>query len=291
MATNKIKALRKKLNMTQAELAKKAKTSQQQVQRIESGAQLTRLDLAHRIAAALGTKVETVFPAAALAMKQLGKAGDAAINDEKLRERFVKSGIDLDPHQWSLWLRFRNGMERQYQLDGEQYSRLWSKLQNCDDLFIHFDAPDLAVAFNKKQLARWQFRFDPPSIAVAEKEAKVDEEGEPITDVSIWFNDCTTPEIYLVEPDTEEFGESENDEGCDFQALLYDLVHLFEDTDEFSFLDEDGERVFVHGSAVSLIEIPAIVVRPSLYEEYLERVPEDEAPAAGVKLHERRDLH
>lgn len=291
VAFNKIKALRKKLNMTQAELAKKAKTSQQQVQRIESGAQLTRLDLAKRIAEALGTKLELAFPQIVPPLKKLQRSKDPSPDNDDLRKSFADSGIDLDPRVWSVHLRFRNGLEREYVVDSTTQSRLWSHLQRNEGQYVSFDTPQLGVAVNTKQLARWQFLFDPPSENIdAVEDCSASYEDTAGFPMAIWFNDSQTPEIHQVEPDEDEM-DGDTDTGADFQGLLFDLAHMIDDDDLQHFEDTDGESVFFVGGAVTLVEIPAIVVRPSLYEEYLQCDPQDEAPTAGATSRERKDVH
>jgi transcriptional regulator with XRE-family HTH domain len=59
---NRVRAFRKKLKWSQRKLAKQAKTSQQQIQRIETEQRSVRIDLAMRICNALGQPLATVFP-------------------------------------------------------------------------------------------------------------------------------------------------------------------------------------------------------------------------------------
>jgi transcriptional regulator with XRE-family HTH domain len=101
MPVNHVKRLREKQGLTQAALAEKAITSQQQIQRIERG-QLTRLDTAICIAEALNKPVDAVFPAMKGALKKL-KRGDPEklLDDEGLKAEFDDAGIDPDPTTWS----------------------------------------------------------------------------------------------------------------------------------------------------------------------------------------------
>jgi DNA-binding XRE family transcriptional regulator len=60
---NRIQELRTALGLTQRQLASMVGTSQQQIQRLETGLQAARLDLAARICSALGKPIQQVFPA------------------------------------------------------------------------------------------------------------------------------------------------------------------------------------------------------------------------------------
>ncbi|HEX5744590.1 MAG TPA: helix-turn-helix transcriptional regulator [Archangium sp.] len=56
-----VRELREQQNLSQAELAARAGTKQPAIARIESGKVLPRLDLLHKIAAALGMRLEIHF--------------------------------------------------------------------------------------------------------------------------------------------------------------------------------------------------------------------------------------
>lgn len=53
----------------------------------------------------------------------------------------------------------------------------------------------------------------------------------------------------------------ENDEG-QFRGIFFDLDHSPEKQQLLSFLDEDGERVFLRAGSLALIEVPLWVVDP-----------------------------
>jgi DNA-binding XRE family transcriptional regulator len=73
MARNQISRFRKAQALSQRALAQKVGTSQQQIQRIEAGVQSTDLDLAARIADALSSPLEKVFPELMRLKKPKGK--------------------------------------------------------------------------------------------------------------------------------------------------------------------------------------------------------------------------
>src|SRR5258705_10169790 len=103
---NRIWHLRKARDLTQRVLAEKVGTSQQQIQRIEAGVIAVRLDLAVKIANALGTRLGDVFPKLAKAEKKRGrrKAPAAQVNQE-----LSNAGIDPDPRHWTVKFFTRDG--------------------------------------------------------------------------------------------------------------------------------------------------------------------------------------
>ena len=73
---NKIKQFRSKRGMTQRQLAGAVGTSQQQIQRIESGVQAARFEVALKICAALDASMEQVFPAARTILKKVASSNN-----------------------------------------------------------------------------------------------------------------------------------------------------------------------------------------------------------------------
>ncbi|MGC4114502.1 MAG: helix-turn-helix transcriptional regulator [Myxococcales bacterium] len=151
---NRLKDLRKKAGLTQAQLAKKAQTSQQQIQRLESG-QAARLELALRVAKALDAPLEKAFPDAKAGAKRLRAARTVqefwkAADDAS--EELAKGGLDADPRQWHLVLTLGSGAKRSYPITTVELDRVWAGLQSeakadADRVpFIVFDSEDCRVA-------------------------------------------------------------------------------------------------------------------------------------------------
>jgi len=75
---NKIKALRLKAGISQRELAKRVGTSQQQIQRVETGQVAARLELATKLSRSLGVPLTVLFPGSKKALGKFAKE----VNDE-----------------------------------------------------------------------------------------------------------------------------------------------------------------------------------------------------------------
>jgi transcriptional regulator with XRE-family HTH domain len=156
---NRILARRKELGLSQRELAKAAGTSQQQVQRIETGVQTARLDLAARIAASLSTSLTDLFPK--LPAKRVGKRQKApkGIDPQLSEEKFLAAGIDPDPRHWTIKVGFEDGREFFYRVSGTDKERISSIIWNATFDFIVFDTRDRRVAINRSAINYCNFSF------------------------------------------------------------------------------------------------------------------------------------
>lgn len=288
MAKNNLAALRKKKGLSQAALAKLANTSQQQIQRIETGAQLARLDLAMQIAEALDVEIKDIFPGTknTLSNKALKDVAGTVPNwytDEKTKERLAKAGVDVDGHRWWLWAQFRNGIELNLDLTGPEYSRMWSRLQGSigvGDTQVSFESVDNVVVINRRHLSAWQFRFEVPGQEDDDEVGSQDFEYE----VRVWTIGKNTPLKFGVDADTAELDDEEaEDREQQFQNLLFMLTIDGTDPDDIvNFTDEDGETLFFRSGDIVALEIPKICTDPKLRHAYLEDEEEDAEEEEGL---------
>src|SRR5689334_9421253 len=103
MNRNLIRNQRKALGLTQQQLAHLVGTSQQQVQRIEAGAQTIRLDLAVSIAEALKSSLTDLFPGLHRRTKRRASSRSAKPETSENRiDQLRTVGIDPDPAEWTL---------------------------------------------------------------------------------------------------------------------------------------------------------------------------------------------
>lgn len=270
--TNKVKDFRKKLGMTQKQLADTVGTSQQQIQRIENMVQSTRLDLAIKICQALNTTLEKVFPKTGRPVaKALEKAKhpEEIMYDDDLSKALSPLGIDVDPLIHTLRMRFSSGFEIAYQLTSSEQARMWSVLQdyNESDPFVAFDSMSTRVLINRNHLFFYQFLCDP---LYAEQQEDIDEQERQ---VKVFFSNSIEPAVFDV--DTDEIFEDDDEEIGQFSHLIF-MAENYAKGDQLTFLDEDGERVFLIAEHVAIMEIPLCVVEPKLLEEDDENDVNDE---------------
>jgi transcriptional regulator with XRE-family HTH domain len=263
VAPNKIRAFREAAGLTQRELASKAKTSQQQIQRLETGIHSARFDLAVRICEALGAPMKQVFPRAA---KALEKASRKTKPDTKrLEEDMAGAGIDMDPAHWFFKFRLRGGVEDILPISSSEKKHLWSAVQRIgsDSPFVIFDSNDRRIVLNLNHLLFCQFLFEPPDVVfdpAGEKEKDDDQ-----LDLRIDFAAGGAAQWFGIEPDEAPLSDERATERMQqFQHMLFMLEHSVENDEVFNFEDSDGEHVFFRGADVAMLSIPLWGVEPDL---------------------------
>lgn len=262
---NRIAELRKRLGLSQRALAEKAKTSQQQIQRIEAGAQIARFDLAARIAVALDTPLRVVFPETELPEPRKVRSSDAPIGLPDLT-REERAGLEkgrIDPVWEQSTLRYclTGGTWGCLPISGVERARLWNITQSFEapDGFIVFDSGPRRYAINTKYLTALQFLFDPIFEDAREKE----EEDKPGFRVEFVMAGGGEPLIFDVDPDTASI-DDETAEGHEVQ--MQDLfIYAEMGTDAwFRFTDVDGEAACIRADMVCMFSVPLVALNPDL---------------------------
>ena len=100
---NRIRGFREELGLTQRALAEKIGTSQQQIQRIETGVQSVRHDLALKISAVLGASVGALFPAISEAVQRIApiEGSPAHVSALAVRRRSAVLTDIREIHNWA----------------------------------------------------------------------------------------------------------------------------------------------------------------------------------------------
>jgi transcriptional regulator with XRE-family HTH domain len=261
MAENRIFELRKAGKLTQRELAERAGTSQQQIQRVEAGVVAVRLDLGTRIADALGVKLHDVFPGLRVPTKT-----------RRRKDHFDdhEPAVDLDPRIWTAIFFMFDGRQFAFEVSSFDMRRLERIVNSSNKKFLVFNSRDRSVAVNRTKLAACQFRFDPPSIVRPES----DEESY---ELRLHLVSSPKPLSFEIEPDTKAVEQDEEGFSSLLQRLFIDLDGMDEGDDEVvRFDDVDGERVYARGRELVLVEAPLECCKPPLFEKSMEGLEEEE---------------
>src|SRR5262245_59925467 len=210
---NRVKQFRIKASLTQRELAAKAGTYYQQVQRIETYQVEARLDLAIRLSKALGKTLDEVFPGAGQALAEHEREGGPY-----LPPSLNEYGIETDICTWNFKFLLKGHKKPLiYEVpvsDKRRLEYLIAKLngRSWDSPFIVFDTSDSRVALNMNELQGWQFLFDIyfASMATASGQAYKPESSENASteygtqEVVIFFVGNPRPWSFRVEHDAGE---------------------------------------------------------------------------------------
>lgn len=269
---NQIKAYRLAKGLTQKQLAKLISTSQQQIQRIESGSSATRLDVAAKLSDVLGQPPERLFPGAGKALEKM--------RSERRTSRYVELdswskvraiGIEPDPRVWTLKIGVRGYGEPFFfrnvpSLDKERvYSEIQSEGNMADDVaFVVFDTESHRVAVNVTELSYCHFLYDAENMKVV----NLDDNGEEATNSA---EDEYTAQVYMVgggpplvlELDADEsFDASSDEEMPQCHGAFYDLQTACTKSQRVFLTDEDGERVAIRAGNLAVFMVSLNVLTP-----------------------------
>lgn len=264
---NRLRALRKKAGITQAQLAKKAGTSQQQIQRIEAGQSIV-LELAMSISNALGSPIDKVFPGAKSFAKRLKPSPsptefwDAA----KMSEKDLNAA-DIDAEVvpwWHVILTLTNGVKRAYSLNKVELDRVWHAIQNArpnDETteFIAFDTEDRQVVANVEHVAHVHVGWD------LDLDAEDAELPKAAADhfATVFLAHQQKPLLILAEPDERQadvLQEDEEENGADNDQPIDTLIYILcscASRQEFHCLhDRESGSHLIKAGEIALFEAP-----------------------------------
>lgn len=275
---DRLKRVREVAKLSQKALAEMVGTSQQQIQRVEVGHTL-RLELATRIAAALRTDLETLFPEIRAVARKIRKETKNTKpleheHVERVQQDLAKVGIDADSATWTVILRMRSGLKRQYLVSSMDAERLQTCISNSGKGFMSFDSNDAEVVVGLDHMLSAHFLWDGPGIR-----DPLSEEQAPV--IRVWFHH-PEPVAYEVEYEEESAPDQEMGQIRDFLFGL-DLGLDFEEEPFASFDDIDGERVYLRLADVEILEASfAIFSIPEYEDENDDRAPDPAAAAQSA---------
>lgn len=261
---NKIKELRSQLSITQRELADMVGTSQQQIQRIETGKVAAKLGLAQAISAVLKKPLSAVFPDSDKLLKKLRNQGSRS--DDEL-ESIAANGIEMDGCIWTvkLWLRG----QQDYLLlpiSPADKRRFYSHFQesvvpDCE-LFFVFDSEQHRYAFNTREVIFHQFLFE--ALPLITDEDNNDENEGRYGNVQITMANGG-PVIELCCESDEREGELWNI--GQLNSFFYMLELEPESTERYQITDEDGEDAFIRVGSIAMVRVALDALEPMEEED------------------------
>lgn len=290
---NQIRRFREKKGMSQRQLAAVVGTSQQQIQRYETGSPV-KLAMAVDLARSLETTIEKLFPEGKRIVRKIKNKGRPGLHDDpEIDQELLSAGIEVDPCEWTARVLVRGGDPHRpvlypitvadkdrvrHYLDWGYEGSVEAKIADEHATFFVFDAEDRTVAVNIEHLIFWQNCFDPPRIPFNTETKTENGENEEFTSaVNIYLAGTREPMTFPVEPDEEERQE-DWDEG-DFRNLLFTLDSKPEKDSFIRFTDVDGETAYFRIRDVAILEIAKDVTNPEPLEN--EEVADGERTETG----------
>ncbi len=270
---NRVQQLRKALGLSQRKLAEMVGTSQQQIQRIETGRIAARVELAAKISNALEKPLNVVFPGAAKALKDADKEmRETKTLPDDTWKAMREIGLEGDPRIWTLKV-ILNGHRDPFffQISGQEHSRLYSTLQDESDSaemhFAVFDTEDRRYALNLSEVSFYQFLFEADGNLIAENDEEAQEasaEAPGDFTVEILLRGQQEPIALVVDPD-----EPEDEEDLTGQCghIFYMLETYTQPSDRYRLIDVDGEHAFIRAGDIVLLSVPLSIIEPPEYED------------------------
>lgn len=266
MAQNRISQLRKSLGLTQRALAELAGTSQQQVQRIEAGIQGVRLELATKIADALGSELADIFPSLAKDQKRKNIDNSRVPSQTK----FMEAGLDPDPRRWSVDFYAHDGRIFSYELASDEQFRLQKIVQRPESDIMVFASKSMWVALNPTKIAATQFLYD---LWTGDEGADADSDDK--YELKLHLIGAKDPVSFDIEPDALLLDDDEHGNSSQLQRLFSQLEMGLDD-EAVWFDDADGEPVYIRPKEFLVIEVPLICCEPVLQSAQSNGYDEDE---------------
>lgn len=257
---NKIKELRTQLSITQRELADMVGTSQQQIQRIETGKVAAKLGVAQAISAVLKKPLSAVFPDSDSLLKKLR---DKSSRSDKDLEDIAANGIEMDGCIWTvkLWLRG----QQDYLLlpispaDKRRFFSYFQERVAPDyEHFFVFDSEQHRYALNTREVIFHQFLFDgfPP---IPDEEDDDANEGRYGNVHITMVNGGPVIELCCEQDESED--ESDDDIG-QLNAFFDILESEPESTERYQLTDIEGEDAFIRIGSIAMVRVPLDALEP-----------------------------
>lgn len=263
---------RKALGLSQRELAEAAGTSQQQIQRLETGVQATRIDLAIRIAGALKSSLHEVFPKLPKAKRSKKSTIARNSGEPTSSKEFLAAGINTDPRHWTVRVGFHDGREFDYDVSTSDKERISSIIWSRTFDFLVFNTGTKKVAINRTRINYVNFLFDVGTV----DEPEITEPEEVVVN----FIDSASSVRFEAEPDTLDADSDDTGRESQLQNLFFHIDGLSANEDEVLWFDDvDGERVYLRTQQILSLEVPLLCCEPALFRNYLEHLEESEGEA------------
>lgn len=260
---NRVKQFRTELGLSQKKLAELVGTSQQQIQRIETGTVAARLEMATNLSKVLGKPLDIVFPGSGKVLKMLVEEPTRYTPDEAYEE-LAKLGVEADPAIWTLMVLLRGHKEPlALRVAGTERRRLFALMQeekrDANEVsFVVFDTESERIALNLREMLLCHFLFDAPNQLpdVAEEEPE---------EMRVYFGGDEKP--WHFEVSIDEGDPDDDDDPGQFRHILYMMENYAEKHERYVFEDGDGEVVFLRAGDVALMRVPLRIVEPHNWDE------------------------
>jgi len=261
---NQVKKLREAKGLTQTQLAKRVKTSQQQIQRVEAGIHAVRVDLAAALAVALDENLGTVFPELAKTAKGLARRRNfdfESLYSDKAKSKFASAGMNTDTCYWNMELNLPGNQLLSYAVsDADRINFSKFAITASDEGFFCFLAKTHYVCVRMRSIRYSRFLMEPLDVEIQSELQGAETNLPDQNKLRVYFGDGSTPVDFEVEPDILPNDVEEDQSEGQFSILFESIGHGYYTDTGMSFDDSDGEPIILNPSRIAVIEIPLPIV-------------------------------
>jgi transcriptional regulator with XRE-family HTH domain len=255
---NRLRQVRTDKALSRSAVAAAVGTTPFDVERVEVGEHV-RYDMLLRLAQALDTEPEDLFPSARPLFKKLADRTDLReLEREEVQKAFAAVGIDTAPEQWFLKLRLRGGAEVVYPITSSDRNRLFSAVQETskdNSRFFVAHSTSCAFAVNLDCVTFAHLLFDSPMYSKGPELA----EG-----ARVFIRGARKALLFDVDPCDED------DDDAQMRDLFEELDIGPARSDFVWFDDTDGECAMFQARTLALVEVPLWAVVPMDIDEEIE---------------------
>jgi hypothetical protein len=222
--------------------------------------------------------MEKVFPTLSPVLKRFP---GRKLASEKALQELGGTGIEIEGVIWTAEFGLRNGVAKQFTLPSVEKRRLEEFLRNWDYHFgdqtgipfFWFDSDRFSICVNLGQLVYSRFMFDGPGLEAESYEEVCDRAPH----IEVWMNGQREPLEFSAEPD-EISDQEEEPESGQLEELLILLDSNMADDGFVSFMDNDGEDIYLRVADISMIAVPQWLLKPELLDGLEESEQEESSP-------------
>ena len=259
MLANRIEHFRDKKGMTQQDLAEKLACIRQCIQRIESGHEAVKIEVALEICKALESDFVDLFPETRDIIKKSEKNKEPfrhLFENADLKAGMEKAGIDMFTGERYFSYNLRGGASGVLEITTQEKGRMLGNVLYRDSStpFVAFHSGAWCILLNLDHLVFGQFLFEWGSPA--------ESHAEDAYGVEIFFADNADPKVLEVDEDEPDPVDLESP--GQIGSIISLAETMIEEGEFFSIKDGDGELAFFLANDVAMMKAPLWVLYPEL---------------------------
>jgi len=293
---NTVKEHRVKAGLLVEELSRKTNIPEIVLHSIEAEFAPARISHLRSLVEALGVSPEKLFPKAVKAWEKYltKKTAEELYADVETLKKIESLGLNISGRRFTLKLVLKNGETFFHNVDYSTYRRLKNIMGDVtgylnaeDSSFTTYSTEDQWILLNVKEVVCCHFLFEPDFGAMMHDEDNIqeNEDDDETGNILVYLTTGSEPLSFESDPDEVEQNIEEDVcgmESTQFQDIIADADFYYNECSPVvSFVDIDGEEVFLRSEYIALMSFPLEYACPkinqAIFDDYCEAVDREEA--------------